>query len=128
MTKESVKDLIRRRRIDVIVIASLLLLSVASLLIVNLFKKDGAMLRVEIDGKAVAEYPLHTDGEYALNGGSNILTVENGEAYVSYSNCPEHTCERVGKIRRVGESIVCLPNKLSITVIGSSDGEVDLVS
>ena len=83
---------------------------------------------VEVDGEVVGEYPLYQNGVYPLNGGTNVLVIENGVAYLSYSNCPDHTCERTGKIRFVGQTIVCLPNKLSVTVKGEAEGGVDLVS
>ena len=128
MTKESIKSLIVKRRIDIIVIASLLLLSLIVLLVISLAKKEGAIARVEIGGEIVGEYPLDVNKEYSLNGGTNILTIKDGVAYMTYSECPDHTCERVGKIKFVGETIVCLPNKVSVTIIGNSDDGVDLVS
>ena len=128
MDKESLKKALFKHRIDIIVIASLLLLSLAVLLVINLTKKDGARVRVEINGTVVAEYPLDTDNEYTLNGGTNILTVKDGRAYMTYSDCPDHTCEKTGKVCYVGETIVCLPNKLSVTVVGESDGGTDLTS
>lgn len=128
MTKESFKASVYKHRIDIIVIASLLLLSLIVLLIINLTKKDGAYVRVEVNGEIVGEYPLNVDKEYSLGGGTNTLTVKGGTAYMTYSDCPDHTCEKTGKIRYVGETIVCLPNKVSVTIIGNSDGGVDLVS
>ena len=128
MTKENIKSFIVKHRVDIIVIASLLLLSLTVLLIVNLLKKDGAYARVEINGETVAEYPLYADGVYELNGGTNTLTIKDGVAYMTYSSCPDHTCERTGKVKHVGESIICLPNKLSITIVGESNDSVDLVS
>ena len=128
MTKESIKRFIAKRRIDIIVIASLLLLSLIVLLVISLAKKEGAIARVEIGGEIVGEYPLDVNKEYSLNGGTNILTIKDGAAYMTYSECPDHTCERVGKIKFVGETIVCLPNKVSVTIIGNSDDGVDLVS
>ena len=128
MTKESINRFIVKRRIDIIVIASLLLLSLIVLLVINLAKKEGAIARVEIGGEIVGEYPLDVNKEYSLNGGTNILVIKDGAAYMTYSECPDHTCERVGKIKFVGETIVCLPNKVSVTIIGNSDDGVDLVS
>ena len=125
---ESVKNFVKKRRIDIIVIASLLLLSLIALLVVNLTKKDGATVEVKLDGATVGEYPLASDGVYTLNGGTNILTISGGRAYMTYSDCPDHTCEKTGKIRYVGETIVCLPNKVSITIKGDQPGGVDLVS
>lgn len=128
MTKETIKDAIKKHRIDIIVIASLLLLSLIVLLVVNLTKKDGARAEVTINGKVVAQYPLSVDAEYVLNGGTNVLTVKGGVAYMTYSQCPDHTCENTGKVKYVGEQIVCLPNELSIRIIGVSDDSVDFVS
>ena len=128
MTKESIKSFIIKRRIDIIVITSLLLLSIIVLLIINLKKKEGALVRIEIEGETVGEYPLNVDKEYSLNGGTNVLVIKDGVAYMTYSDCPDHICEKTGKIKYVGETIVCLPNKVSVTIIGDSDGGVDLVS
>lgn len=118
----------KKYRLDIIVIASILLVSVLTLLVVTLNKKEGSVVVVEIDGVKVSEYSLFLNGEYSLNGGTNILVIENGVAYLNYSNCPDHTCEKTGKIKYVGQSIICLPNKVSITIKGDTEGGVDLVS
>lgn len=128
MTKDQVKNLVTKHRIDIIVVASLLLLSLLTLLIINLTRVEGAVAEVTVDGKTVGEYPLALDGVYELNGGTNVLTVKDGVAYMSYSNCPDHICENKGKIKYVGETITCLPNLLTVTVRGESDDAVDFVS
>ncbi|MBQ3016203.1 MAG: NusG domain II-containing protein [Clostridia bacterium] len=122
------KNTIKKYRIDIIVIASLLLLACLALLVFSLTRKHGAFAVVEIDGNTVHSFPLSVDGVYSLNGGTNVLVIEGGYAYMNYSECPDHTCENTGKIRYVGETIICLPNKLSVTIKGESDGGVDLVS
>ena len=119
------------RRADVIVIASITVLSIIFLLFTFLFRKEGDYVDVEVDGVKIGEYYLSDDGSYILNGGTNTLVIENGEAYLINSNCPDHTCEATGisgKIRYVGQTIVCLPNMLSVTVRGNSENGVDLVS
>ena len=118
----------KKYRLDVIVIASILILSLLILLIVTLTKKEGFVAVVEVNGVTVGEYSLWKNGEYSLNGGTNVLVIENGVAYLNYSNCPDHTCEKTGKIKYVGQSIICLPNKVSITIKGDTKGGVDLVS
>lgn len=128
MTKENIKNAILKHRIDVIVVASLLLLSLVTLLVINLTKKEGAYATVTLEGVTVGEYPLDKDASYTLGGGTNTLTVKDGKAYMSYSNCPDHVCERTGKVKHVGETIVCLPNKITVTVTGVSDNAVDFVS
>ena len=115
-------------RLDIIVIAAILLASLALLLVMTLNKEEGSVVVVEIDGATVATYSLEENGEYSLNGGTNVLVIENGKAYLNYSNCPDHTCERTGKIQYVGQSIICLPNKIAITIKGEAEGGVDFVS
>jgi hypothetical protein len=115
-------------RLDIIVIAAILLASLALLLVMTLTKEEGSVVVVEIDGATVATYSLEENGEYSLNGGTNVLVIENGKAYLNYSNCPDHTCERTGKIQYVGQSIICLPNKIAITIKGEAEGGVDFVS
>ena len=86
----------------------------------------GEFVRVSIGGEFVAEYPLLVDGEYVLNGGTNVLLIKNGEASVVEANCPDKICKRTAPISFIGERIVCLPNKLMIEVVG--EGEFDFVS
>lgn len=115
-------------RLDIAVISSILLISLLLLLVLTLTKKEGAFAVVEVNGETVGEYSLTKNSTYSLNDGSNVLVIENGKAYLSFSSCPDHTCERTGKIKYVGQTIVCLPNRVSITVKGSAEGGVDLVS
>ena len=118
----------KKYRLDIIVISAILVLSLLALLIVSLTKKEGSFVVVEINGVTVGEYSLWQNREYSLNGGTNVLVIENGVAYLNYSSCPDHTCENTGKIRYVGQSIICLPNKVSITIKGDTADGVDLVS
>ena len=115
-------------RFDVFLIASLLFASTLSVGVMLLTREGGDHVIVEVAGERVGKYSLYQNSEYELNGGTNVLVIENGEAYLSYADCPDHTCERTGKIRFVGQTIVCLPNKLSVTVKGEAEGGVDLVS
>lgn len=127
--KDRITDILKKHRIDIIVISTILIVSLSVLVIFNLTKKAGTIVRVEIDGEVTAEYSIYQNGTYPLNGGTNVLVIENGKAYLNYSDCPDHTCEKTGKIRYVGESIVCLPNKVSITITGESLGDgTDFVS
>ena len=115
-------------RLDVLIVAALLLVSLALLLVMTLTREEGASVVVEIDGNTVATYSLYKNGEYVLNGGTNVLVIKNGQAYLNYSNCPDHTCEKTGKIQYVGQTIVCLPNRLTVTIKGDASDSVDFVS
>ena len=119
----------KKDRLDIIIISAILLVSLVLLLVVTLSKEEGSFVVVEIDGAVVGTYPLNENAEYSLNGGTNNLVIKDGKAYLNYSNCPDHTCEKTGKIQYVGQTIICLPNKVAITIKGdiANDG-VDFVS
>ena len=128
MDKSKIENLIKKYRLDIIVIASVLLISIVVVLVTQLTKVEGAYAEVTIDGTVVGKYSLSSDGVYTLNDGTNVLTIKNGEAFMSYSQCPDHTCENTGKIKYVGQTIVCLPNRLTISIVGQSDDHVDFIS
>ena len=128
MKPENIRSFIKQYRVDIIAVAFFLVLSIAVLLITNFSKTEGAYVQVTLDGNIVGEYSLTVDGIYSLNGGTNTLTVQSGVAYMSYSNCPDHVCENTGKIQYVGQTIICLPNRLTISIIGESDEAVDFIS
>ena len=117
-----------KKRYDLILIASLLSLSLICLVLMLIFREEGRSVRVEIDGRVVGVYSLEREGEYTLNGGTNILVIEEGAAYIAEASCPDKTCVRRGKIRHVGESAVCLPSRVSVTVVGDDAYGVELVS
>ena len=113
-------------RYDILLIAVLLFVSALALGIMLLSRTEGERVVVEINGTQAAQYSLSVNGEYPLNGGTNILVIENGEAYLRYADCPDKVCVNTGRIKYEGQTIVCLPNKIAITVRGT-EGGVDIV-
>ena len=112
-----------------IMVIGLIVIATVSLLAINLTKTDGAYAEVKVNDVITGTYPLSIDGEFPLNGGTNILVIKDGYAYLTYADCPDKTCVGTGKIKRTGESIICLPNKLSVIIRGkASDNDPDLVS
>ena len=111
---------------DLILIAVLLL---AAGLLFLLFHsgKAGAVAVVAVDGEETGRYPLSVSGEFPLNGGTNILVIEDGTAYLREANCPDKLCVRQGKISLNGQRIVCLPNRLTVTIVGGEDAEIDII-
>ena len=112
---------------DIIFIGSILVVSVILFLIFTLSKKPGDYVVVKINGVEVATYSLSKNNDYELNGGTNILRIQDGKAWLIDANCPDHVCVKQGKISKDGQTITCLPNKLTITVVGE-EGFVELES
>lgn len=114
------------KKIDIIIIGSILVLASIVYAFITIFKEPGASVVVRINGEEVAQYSLLVDGEYELNGGTNILHIEDGKAWLVDATCPDKLCVNQGKIDSNGETITCLPNKLTITVISAEDDFVEL--
>ena len=128
MEENKSESILKKYKSDIIVISVIVILALLFLLVYEATKKEGAFVEVTQGGEVIGKYSLLTDGVYTLNGGTNELTIKDGAAYMSYSDCPDHTCENTGKLRHVGQTIICLPNDLSATVVGVADDYVDFVS
>ena len=117
----------KRRRADLIVIGSLLLLALVLWLVLGAFRTEGGEVVVRVDGVETERHALTEDGTFPLNGGSNILVIAEGQAWLSEANCPDRLCVRQGKIHYTGQSIICLPNRLTVTVEGGESDGIDAV-
>ena len=117
------KKLIR----DLVLAGSLLLAAVILLLVINGSRESGGVAVVRVDGVETERLPLSVNGTFPLNGGSNILIIQDGQAWMSEANCPDLICVRQGKIHYSGQVITCLPNRLTVTIEGGESGGVDLI-
>ncbi|MDE7395034.1 MAG: NusG domain II-containing protein [Clostridiales bacterium] len=120
MTEKRI-DVLRKRKLpfgvlDVVVFAAVIVLTVVLLVALN--RKVGASVEIAYDGTTVT-LPLSRDAERDV-GGHLTVVIKDGAAYVRESDCKHQTCVHTGKIKRVGQSIVCAQNGVVITVIGES--------
>ena len=92
-------------------------------LIVFLTSGAGAQVRVRVDGAVVRTFPLSEETEYEIAGigGYNRLVIEGGEAYLEEADCPDGLCVGMGKISRSGQSIICLPHKVVVDIVGGDE-------
>ena len=69
------------------------------------------------------------DDECAQHSNFNTVEIKSGSVSVTDASCRNQVCVRHGAISRPGESIVCLPNRLVVTIEGSGKGgEYDSVT
>jgi len=115
----------------------LLIVLTAGALFFLLRPQEGNFLTatVVIDGEQAAEYRLDAlDGtvQLALTGAPWPITLEIGPdgVRVLESACPGKDCMHAGRISRAGERIICLPNRLVVSLTGAQDsgGEIDAVT
>ena len=93
--------------------------------------RKGPCAEIYVDGILKAEYILTDDREVEIkgyNGGSNILIIKDGAAYMREASCPDKLCIHQGKISRSGQAIVCLPNRVVIKINDSEGGDYDAIT
>lgn len=87
----------------------------------------GSLLTVRTPTDEI-QVSLLEDDVHTVNGplGPAALIVEDGKARLENAPCPLKICEGMGPVGKSGQVIVCLPNRISVTVVGK--GEVDAIS
>ena len=88
--------------------------------------EEGSMVMIYQEGKLIQELSLEQDTEFVIEGDyENVVTVKDGKAAITKSDCPGTDCVHSGWIHEAGRSIVCLPNRVELRIEGAS--EVDFV-
>lgn len=105
---------------DIILIASLAVFGLVLLVVMRHSSESGSTAVVQVDGVVIARYPLSEDGIHVLNGGLNTIEIKDGKVRMMEAHCPNHECVHQGWISASHQSIVCLPNKLVVTMEGDS--------
>ena len=116
-------------RNDILLIACLLSVAAIGMLYLFVFRSPGDTVKVTVDGKTYGVYSLSqniTEDIYTGENGEhhNRLVIYDGKAHMETATCPDGICVAHAPIFRSGESIVCLPNRVVITVIADRDTDV----
>jgi hypothetical protein len=107
---------------DLLLIAGAILIALIALIICNQYKKrttDNAYVVIEINGEEIGRYSLNENRELELetyNGGSNIVVIKDNEVTVTEASCPDKICVNHKAIKYNGETIICLPNRMTVTI------------
>ena len=58
--------------------------------------------------------------------GTFTIAIIGSKVRVLETNCPKQLCKKMGEIQYIGESIICVPNKLHIYIKSeTTENEVD---
>lgn len=90
---------------------------------------EGSSVTVKMDTQVVGVYSLSQDRvvDIPSETGHNRLVIRDGQAFMESATCPDGICVAHHPIHREGESIVCLPNKVVVTVTGEEQQAPDIV-
>ena len=83
-------------------------------------------LEVEASG-VLYLMPLDVDDELIVEGpvGKTVIHVRDGEAFVHESDCRDDICINMGHISNQSEWVACLPNRVFLRIVASTEEEAD---
>ena len=84
----------------------------------------GTQARINVGNTLYAQVPLSRAQVYRVPGALGISEIEirDGQIRFNSSPCPGQQCVHSGWAKRGGEFIACVPNRVSITVLGQGAG------
>lgn len=89
---------------------------------------DAAVV-ITIDGKEYGTYPLSLDTRIEIPAklGNSVLEIKDGVVKMIEAECPDQVCVDTKAIHNMGERIVCLPNRIIVTIVKGNFSKIDNV-
>lgn len=99
---------------DIIIIISVALALIISIAGLIIFSKQGSTVTIKQNNEIVYSESIGKDNTVTLDG--NTVIIEDGFVYMLNASCKNQVCVNTGKISKKGESIICLPNKVTVEI------------
>ena len=142
------------RKADIILFIVLVAVGLAASAALAMHQSESAASTVVIrsGGKFYVSYPLNKDTKLVIPAPSgtvydspshhalteddecteytyyNVVTIKDGKVSVTGSSCKNQVCIRRGEISMPGETIVCLPNRLVVSIGDDEGGGYDSIT
>lgn len=114
---------------DIILTVCLLIVAAVIYLIIRITgHSEGNQAVVTVAGKEYGVYRLDENKEFKVKSenGYNIIVISDGKVYIKDADCPDKYCVHQGKISKSGETLICLPHKLSVEVKKDDDSGANI--
>lgn len=92
---------------------------------------QGAEVTVTVDGEVYGTYSLSEAQEVPIiidGVTANLLVIAENQADMTEADCPDKLCVHQKAISKTNETIVCLPNKVVVQVVGSEESGFDSIA
>ena len=111
---------------DIKLVFILFIIIVCLFVFINVTKKDGVLAEVYYENEKILTIDLSVDDEYTVDGalGDVVIEVKNKKVRVKEENSPKNICSKEGYIGDSSRTLICLPNKIIIKIVGESE-EID---
>ena len=118
------------RKADIVLFIALILFGAALAVPAFLWHDSGDTVKISLNGKEFGTYSLAEDKEVTVekDGHVNKVVISGGKVWMESASCKNQICVHTGKISNAGQSIVCLPNRVSVTIEGKGGQDYDAVS
>ncbi len=117
------------KKADVLLIIAILIFGLIVGLLFTLDKSQGKEIIITADSKTFGTYDIFASEDIIIenDGQTNHIRIENGNVFMKDANCRGQDCVHQGEKSSTGESIVCIPNKVIVEVVGG-ESEFDGIS
>lgn len=117
------------KKTDIILFICLILIGGALSYLAFSGSSSGDLVVVKVNGEIYGKYSLTKDRTITVNrdGHMNKITIKDGKVQVSKSNCKNQVCVKQGSISTTHQNIVCIPNRVVVSIEGKG-GEYDVIS
>ncbi len=90
----------------------------------------GTRVRVYVAGEVYGEYPLDSARTLRIAGrrGASIIEIAHGAVHFAASPCPGKFCIRSGWLHDSGAAAACLPNRVSLEILGHGQPRFDSIN
>lgn len=114
------------KKSDVIIIALIVIISIAGLIIYNsVFSKKRAKAEIYYNNSLVKTVALNTgvDEKFSIPQNKHVVfhLYKDGSIRFEESDCPDKICIKTGKIKTVGETAACIPNKIFVKIVSADN-------
>ncbi|NCA68199.1 MAG: NusG domain II-containing protein [Clostridia bacterium] len=116
------------KKADIILGVILIIICGAAFFIAGLGGEKGEAVRITVRGQTYGVYSLFETREVKIDigGHHNKILIADGGVSMVEADCPGKECIKQGRISRINQPIVCLPNQVAIFIEGKGS-EVDAV-
>lgn len=115
---------------DAILVITITLCALALFVAFQLFTPTGSVVEIRSGDDLIMRHPLEEDKIIQINGplGSAIIEISNNQVRVVSAPCNDKTCMHMGPVGRLGGVLVCIPNRVVVTVVTDKNDSVDAMT
>lgn len=110
---------------EIVILILMIAVMAAAAAAIKICQKDdvNVCVQVALNGDILYTFSINENVEKHIEtpDGYNVLVIENGYVYISEADCHDLICIHHGRIDTPGDTIICLPHRLSVQIVNSTD-------